>query len=527
MRGSETDSIEPLVELRGITKRFSSVVANDNVSFIIRAGHIHGLLGENGAGKSTLMSILCGFHRADSGEILIGGRKAQILSPADAAAHGIGIVQQHFSLVPTMTVAENVVLGAEGSAVLRPSELSDRVSRLSERYRLGLEPDALVGDLSVGQRQRVELAKTLIRSRRVLVLDEPTTVLTAEEVSQLFETLRGIAAQGSGVVIITHKLDELMAVTDDITVMRAGRSVLTQETKDTSLAALATEMVGRSVDVPWLAASLGVASPDGDSSPEQQVKSRSQNDSPVLEVRDITVCDRHNVRRLDGVSLEIHAGEILGIAGVEGNGQRELVGALAGITTVESGTVAVQGRLTRLEPSLLRDAGVRVITEDRHESGVVLDMTLLENLICDRLDHDESSRFGVIHQRRTSVVANRLIGEYEIKAPHCHVAMRKLSGGNQQKAVLARELSLPTSVLVAAQPTRGLDLGAISDVVGRILGARDSGVAVLYVSSDLAELRALCDRVAVLNGGALSDAIAAQDATAERMGALMAGVEPI
>lgn len=502
------------------------MLANDDVSFTIRRGHIHGLLGENGAGKSTLMSVLCGFYRADGGEILIGGREEQIHSPADAAALGVGIVQQHFSLVPNMTVAENVVLGIEGSAVLQQSRITDRVMELSDRYHLGLDPEAIVGDLSIGQRQRVELAKTLIRSRRVLVLDEPTTVLTADEVSQLFETLRGIAAQGSGVVIITHKLDELMAVTDDITVMRAGRSIATHKTSETSPRDLATEMVGKAVDVPWLAASLGVTTVDAvTQTPGSGVDLADFKAASLIEMQAVSVRDRLGILRLDNANLQIHAGEILGIAGVEGNGQRELVGVLAGIIDTETGSLSVRGQPTAIDPTALRHAGVRVITEDRHDSGVVLDMTLLENLICDRLDHDDISRSGVIKKRQTVKIATDLIEEYDIKAPNCHVAMRKLSGGNQQKAVLARELSLPTSVLVASQPTRGLDVGAISDVVERILGARDAGAAVLYVSSDLAELRSLCDRIAVLNGGILSEAIPTGEATGERLGALMSGVE--
>ncbi len=509
----------PLAELRGITKRFPGVLANDGADFRVTSGSIHGLLGENGAGKSTLMSILCGLYQPDGGSVLVDGRPATIRSPRDAAALGLGIVQQHFALVPNLTVAENVILGVEGSAVLRPRQILDRVRQLCSRYRLDLDASATVSDLSVGQRQRVELAKTLIRSRRLLVLDEPTTVLTQSEVEQLFETLREIAHHGSGVVIITHKLDELLAVCDDITVMRAGRTLATHRVGDTSAAELATEMVGREVSVPWLAATLGVSEARSDSA-----ERRREVLAPRLSVRGISVRDRHGVLRVDEASVDVGAGEIVGIAGVEGNGQRELVGVLAGIVAAAAGTVVVDTETVRLDSQGLRSAGIRVITEDRHQSGVVLDMTLLENLICDRLSDRQIVRRRVIRRREAARLADRLTAEYEIKAPHCHTPMRNLSGGNQQRAVLARELSAPTAVLIAAQPTRGLDIGATADVVERILQARDSGAAVLYVSSDLAELRALCDRVAVLNAGRLTEARPTVEATSQWLGAAMSGV---
>ncbi len=511
----------PLAELRGITKSFPGVLANDAADFKVLPGRVHGLLGENGAGKSTLMSILCGLYQPDRGSILVDGRPVTLRTPRDAAAHGLGIVQQHFALVPNLTVAENVILGVEDGAVLRTRRMRERVQQLCSRFRLDLDPSATVGDLSIGQRQRVELAKTLIRGRRVLVLDEPTTVLTQSEVEQLFETLREIASQRSGVVIITHKLDELMAVCDDITVMRAGRTLATHPVGDTSAGELAVEMVGREVSVPWLAATLGFAE-EADSA----VRPRTHvPDSPVrLRLEDVSVRDHHGMLALDGVGVDVRAGEIVGVAGVEGNGQRELVGVLAGIVAMESGAVFVDGVEVRLDSPGRRSAGLRVITEDRHQSGVVLDMTLLENLICDRLSDRRIVRRGVIRRRDAARLADDLSAEYQIKAPNCHTPMRNLSGGNQQRSVLARELSAPTAVLIAAQPTRGLDIGATADVVERILQVRDSGAAVLYVSSDLAELRALCNRVAVLNGGVLTEARPTAEATPEWLGTAMSGV---
>ena len=512
----------PLAELRGITKQFPGVLANDGADFRVVGGSVHGLLGENGAGKSTLMSILCGLYQPDAGSILVDGRPVKVRSPRDAAALGLGIVQQHFALVPNLTVAENVILGVEGSAVLRPREILARVQELCSRYHLDLDAAATVGDLSVGQRQRVELAKTLIRSRRVLVLDEPTTVLTQAEVGQLFDTLRSIASVGGGVVIITHKLDELLAVCDDITVMRAGRTLATHRVGDTSAAELATEMVGRAVAVPWLAATLGVTEERGEKVAPREAPGAA---APVrLSLRALSVRDRHGVLRLNEASVDVGEGEIVGIAGVEGNGQRELVGVLAGIVPLASGRVLVDGTEVGLDWRGLRSAGIRAVTEDRHQSGVILDMTLLENLICDRLTDPELVRAKVIRRREAARLADRLVADYEIKAPHCHAPMRNLSGGNQQRAVLARELSSPTTVLVAAQPTRGLDIGATADVVERILQARDAGAAVLYVSSDLAELRALCDRIAVLNGGSLTEARPTASATSEWLGAAMSGV---
>ena len=512
----------PLAELRGITKRFPGVLANDAADFKVLPGKIHGLLGENGAGKSTLMSILCGLYQPDSGSTLVDGRPVTIRTPREAAAHGLGIVQQHFALVPNLTVAENVILGVEDAAVLRPSRIRDRVQRLCSRYRLDLDPSATVGDLSIGQRQRVELAKTLIRGRRVLVFDEPTTVLTQSEVEQLFETLREIASQGSGVVIITHKLDELMAVCDDITVMRAGRTLATHRVSDTSPGELAVEMVGREVSVPWLAATLGFT--DQPSVTVDAVRSEDP-DAPVrLRLDGVSVRDHHGVLAVDGADVAVRSGEIVGIAGVEGNGQRELVGVLAGLVSMERGAVVVDGVEVRLDSKGRRNAGIRVITEDRHQSGVVLEMTLAENLICDRLWDPLIARHGVIRRRDAARLADELATEYRIKAPNCHALMRNLSGGNQQRSVLARELSAPTAVLVAAQPTRGLDIGAIADVVERILEVRDSGAAVLYVSSDLAELRALCDRIAVINGGVLTEARPTAEATPQWLGAAMSGV---
>ncbi len=517
------DDGPPLVELRDIVKTFPGVRANDGVTFTVTRGEIHGLLGENGAGKSTLMSILYGLYQPDEGVILRDGVARTIGSPRDALDAGIAIVQQHFALVPTLSVADNVILGDEPGRILRRRAVRAAVRELIERYGLELDPGAVVGSLSIGQRQRVEILKCLYRRPEVVIFDEPTTVLTPQEIRDLFQVVRALAAEGRGIVLITHKLDELLELTDRITVLRHGRSVGTVRTGDTDGPTLARMMVGR--DVRLRAAATFVAL-GGEAVPDEAPPSRehTRTGPPVLELRDVGV-SIDGVARLRSVTLDVGAGEILGVAGVEGNGQRELVEVLCGTRSPDTGTVAVEGTdLTGAGPVRMGAAGVRVVTEDRHTTGCVLDMTVAENLLADRIGEAPWSRWGVISGDATDATARELIASYRVKTPSPDVLIRALSGGNQQRAILARELSRDVTVLVAAQPTRGLDVGAIEEVTARILDVRDRGGAILLVSSDLSEVLALSDRVAVMARGTVVAVLDRAEATHELLGELMAGL---
>ncbi|MEZ5266017.1 MAG: ABC transporter ATP-binding protein [Acidimicrobiales bacterium] len=516
MTAQDAGAGPPLVELRGIVKVFPGVRANDGVDLTVAGGADHGLLGENGAGKTTLVSILYGLEQPDEGTISIAGEAVRIESPRAALGRGIAIVQQHFALVPTLTVAENVLLGQEGRAVFSAARVEQRVGALAETYGLQLDPGALVGELSIGERQRVEILKCLFREPRVIVFDEPTTVLIPEEIERLFATVRTLAAEGRGIVLITHKLDELMAVTDRITVLRAGRSVGTFATAEVDPPGLARLMVGRAVTL----RSAVVARAD-----DVALDDRAPHEvgAVVLELSGVGAIDG-TTTRLDAVDLAVHAGEVVGLAGVEGNGQRELVQILCGTRRPSSGRVAVGGRdLTGAGPLALQGAGVRVVTEDRHATGLVLDMSVGENLVTDRIHRDPFSRRGLLSFGRLFDHAQRLIREFRVKAPGPATAARALSGGNQQRVVLARELSADVKVLVAAQPTRGLDVGAIEEVTERVIAARDGGAAVLLISSDLAEILALSDRVAVIHRGRLLAVLSQREATLDRLGPLLAG----
>lgn len=516
---SNVASPNPLVELEDIVKVFPGVRANDGVTFTIRSGEVHGLLGENGAGKSTLMSILYGLYQPDGGQIKLNGTPVKIATPKKALELGIAIVQQHFALVPTLTVAQNVVLGQEPGWLVNNRSITESVGELCERYRLELDPSAKVGDLSIGQRQRVEILKCLYREPKVVIFDEPTTVLIPQEIRDLFSTIRSLAQEGKGIVLITHKLDELLDITDRVTVLRAGKSSGTVVTSEVDGPTLAKLMVGREVRLRSAVAAVAIGG-------ETEVEDRAIDRSgvPVLDLRSVTVTDV-GVDRLSGVSLQVAPGEILGVAGVEGNGQRELVELLCGTRFATSGSVIVAGAdMTSAGAVKLGAAGVRVVTEDRHTTGCVLDMSVGENLLCDRLDQPPYSRGGIIQQRATDEGARQLIADYRVKTPGPHTPMRSLSGGNQQRAILARELSRPVKLLVAAQPTRGLDVGAIEEVTERVLAARDGGAGVLLISSDLAEILALSDRIAVMYRGTIVGVLDRSKADHDQLGLLMAGI---
>ena len=486
---------EPAVELRGIDKRFGDVHANRDVSLAVRPGTIHGIVGENGAGKSTLMGILYGYYQPDRGEILVRGKPAAIRSAQDALAAGIGMVHQHFMLVEPFTVLENVVLGVEGGLRLAPALARARaeLERLGREYHLEVDPDARVADLSVGQRQRVEILKALYRGADVLILDEPTAVLTPAEADHLFRILVSLRGEGKAVLLITHKLREIRAVTDVVTVMRQGRIVATLPTAETTAEQLAELMVGRTV-------SLHVD------------KAPARPGEPLLEVTDLVVEDALGVERVKRVSFTVRRGEIVGVAGVAGNGQSELLEALAGIRPATSGQIRVRGgRLAH-------------VPEDRQRMGLIMPFAAQESAILGY--HDEAAYNGAILLRRAAVAASfsRQAAEYDIRPASGNLATSAFSGGNQQKIVLARELDRNPDVLLVGQPTRGLDIGAIEFVHQRLVALRDAGKALLVVSVELDEILALADRILVMHDGRIVGDMPRAAATEPTLGLLMAGV---
>ncbi len=499
------------IELRGIDKSFGLVHANRNINLTVRKGTIHGIIGENGAGKSTLMSILYGFYQADSGDIVVDGNVVTIKDPNAAIAHGIGMVHQHFMLVENFTVLENVMLGAEDSQILNTSISKARVElkRLEKEYALEVNPDALIEELPVGLQQRVEILKALYRKADILILDEPTGVLTPAEADHLFRILGQLKDQGKTIIFITHKLREIMAITDEVSVMRRGEMVATRKTNETSVEELAELMVGRRV---LLRVDKGEANP-GD------VK---------LSVENLTVRDGRGVTMVDNVSFNLRAGEILGIAGVAGNGQSELLEAISGIRKAVSGSVLLNGKpidvTGHADPRDLRDRGLAHVPEDRHHVGLVLKFEEAENGILG-YHHDKRYLNGVfLNTKAIQADAEEKIKKYDIRPPNPRLKTANFSGGNQQKIVLAREMERGPDVLIIGQPTRGVDVGAIEFIHKRIIEMRDQGKAVLLVSVELDEIRALSDRIIVMFAGRVVGE-RNPDATEGELGLLMAGVE--
>ncbi len=490
-----------IVQMQGITKRFGPVVANDQVSFELAAGEIHGLLGENGAGKTTLMRILYGLYRADSGQILISGKATDIHSPKDAIALGIGMVTQHFALVPPLTVAENVVLGFTDGFRLNRNQIEKRVAEAAAQFGLDIESDTIVRHLSVGQKQRVEILKALYRNAQVLILDEPTAVLIPQEVEALFQTLERLRAGGLSVIFISHKLDEVMRISDRVTVLRDGRVVGTAETPDVTQADLACMMVGRET--------FGVTR-------EQE----AVEGDVTLELQGLCAEDDQGLQALKHVSLTIRRGEILGIAGVGGNGQKELAETLSGIRQPSHGRIVIDGEdVTGATPDHFTHAGAGRIPEDRHE-GLVADLTVAENLALEHLH--EFTRNGRLDRQAILKHAAGLIQQFQIKARPTDRA-RTLSGGNMQKLLLARVLSRQPKVVIAPQPTRGLDVGATEYVRHQLLEQRGRGAAVLLISEDLDEILALADRIAVIYEGEIVGILPATEADVPRLGLMMSG----
>ena len=528
------------IEMRNIHKRFGSLVANNGVNFDLRRGQVHALLGENGAGKTTLMRILYGLYHADEGDILVDGQRVTIHSPKDAIALGIGMVTQHFALVPPLTVAENVVLGYNPGVRLNLNQASQRVAEAAERLGIEVAPLALVKDLSVGERQRVEILKALYRNATVLILDEPTAVLVPQEVDRLFESLRRLQASGLSVVFISHKLVEVMSITDQVTVLRGGEVVGTVNTADTSQAELARLMVGRETfaasrldrssaigpisATPRLDRSSAIGPISSESIDHRQIGPIAEDRSnrcPTLRLENVAAQDNKGLSALKNITLDVHAGEIVGLAGVSGNGQSELAQVLEGVRQASAGRVLVDGQdLTHADPTGMMRAGVGRIPEDRHES-VVPEMTVAQNMALEHLG--EFVAKGTLDKRRMRQHAEHLIATYQIKAkPDDRI--RTLSGGNMQKVILARVLERNPKVIVVAQPTRGLDVGATEYVHGKLVEQRHRGAAILLISEDLDEILELSDRIAVIYEGEIRGVLPRTEADAEQLGLLMSGV---
>ena len=499
-----------VLEVRGLTKRFPGVLANDHISFALRKGQVLGLLGENGAGKSTLMNMIYGLYTPDEGEILVNGQPVHIKDPNDAIAQGIGMVHQHFQLVPVLTVTENIMLGNE---VTRGPFLDRRAARarileIADRYGLEVDPDALVQDLSVGAQQRVEIVKALYRRADILILDEPSAVLTPQETEGLFRIMRGLIERGASIIFISHKLKEVLEICDEVMVLRGGKVVGYADPKESTQQSLASMMVGRDVIL-------------------QVDKEPAQPGEPVLTIRDLQVLDDRKLPAVRGLSLEVRAGEILGVAGVQGNGQTELIEALTGLRSVVAGEVIISGQdVTGARPRRITQTGVAHVPEDRQKNGMVASFPIKDNLVLHTYYLGPFAVGILADEAAKDRNAQQLVQQYDVRTPSIYTDIANLSGGNQQKTIVAREFSRESRLLIVAQPTRGLDVGSIEFIHKQIVAMRDAGTAVLLVSAELDEILSLSDRVAVMYAGTIIDTLPIEEAERQRVGLLMAGVHP-
>jgi simple sugar transport system ATP-binding protein len=500
----------PLLELRGITKRFPGVLANDSIDLELNEGEILALLGENGAGKTTLMNVLYGLYTPDEGEILIRGEKVNIQGPHDAIDMGIGMVHQHFMLVPVFTVTENVMLGVESiknGVFLDRKFASQRIEEISTRFGLEVDPQVMVEDLSVGAQQRVEIIKVLYREADILIFDEPTAVLTPQEVDELFKVIHSLVDQGKSLIFITHKLNEVMEIADRIMVLRNGAMVGSTTPDESSTASLANMMVGREV-------LLEVEKPP------------AQIGEVVLDVNELLVNDDRQLLAVDQVSFEVKAGEILGIAGVQGNGQTQLVEALTGLREVESGKIQINGtETTNFSPREVTEVGSAHVPEDRQRDGLVLPFSVADNLVLNTYYQPPYTKGLSLQQAEIDRAAAERVKAFDVRTPSIFIPVSNLSGGNQQKVIVAREFSRPIKLLIASQPTRGLDVGSIEYIHDQILKKRNDGCAVLLVSPELDEIMSLSDRIAVMFEGKFIAILPAEEATREKLGLLMAGIQ--
>ncbi|KIQ93586.1 Galactose/methyl galactoside import ATP-binding protein MglA [Anoxybacillus thermarum] len=499
--------MEYVIEMLNIRKVFGNFVANDNITLQLKKGEIHALLGENGAGKSTLMNVLFGLYQPDGGEIRVKGKKVNIANPNVANDLGIGMVHQHFMLVDTFTVTENIILGSEpkkgGQIDIERAE--KEVRELSERYGLAVDPKAKIADISVGMQQRVEILKTLYRGADILIFDEPTAVLTPQEIQELIQIMKALVREGKSIILITHKLKEIMEVCDRVTVIRRGKGIGTLNVSETNPNELAALMVGREVHF-------------------KTEKQPPKVGKPVLEIEDLVVKDSRGITAVDHLHLTVHAGEIVGIAGVDGNGQTELIEAITGLMKSESGSIRLNGKEIRnLTPRQITETGVGHIPQDRHKHGLVLDFPIGENMVLQTYYKEPYSKRGILNFKAIYDKARQLIQEFDVRTPDEYTKARALSGGNQQKAIIGREVDRDPDLLIAAQPTRGLDVGAIEFIHKRLIEQRDKGKAVLLVSFELDEIMNVSDRIAVIYEGKIVAIVDPKETTEQELGLLMAG----
>ncbi|HEU5600326.1 TPA: ABC transporter ATP-binding protein [Streptococcus pneumoniae] len=498
---------ENVIEMRDITKVFGGFVANDKINLHLRKGEIHALLGENGAGKSTLMNMLAGLLEPTSGEIAVNGQVVNLDSPSKAASLGIGMVHQHFMLVEAFTVAENIILGSEltKNGVLDIAGASKEIKALSERYGLAVDPSAKVADISVGAQQRVEILKTLYRGADILIFDEPTAVLTPSEIEELMAIMKNLVKEGKSIILITHKLDEIRAVSDRVTVIRRGKSIETVKIAGATNADLAEMMVGRSVSF-------------------KTEKQASQPKEVVLSIKDLVVNENRGVPAVKNLSLDVRAGEIVGIAGIDGNGQSELIQAITGLRKVESGSIELKGdSIVGLHPRQITELSVGHVPEDRHRDGLILEMMISENIALQTYYKEPHSKNGILNYSNITSYAKKLMEEFDVRAASELVPAAALSGGNQQKAIIAREIDRDPDLLIVSQPTRGLDVGAIEYIHKRLIEERDNGKAVLVVSFELDEILNVSDRIAVIHDGKIQGIVSPETTNKQELGVLMAG----
>ncbi|MGN7312019.1 ABC transporter ATP-binding protein [Alkalicoccobacillus gibsonii] len=496
-----------VIEMNGIRKEFPGIVANDNITLQVKKGEIHALLGENGAGKSTLMNVLFGLYQPEKGEIKVRGEKVNITDPNAANRLGIGMVHQHFMLVEKFNVTENIILGSEPTkgGKINLKKAAKEVAEISKKYGLAVDPYAKVEDISVGMQQRAEILKTLYRGADILIFDEPTAVLTPQEIKELMGIMKTLVAEGKSIIMITHKLKEIKAICDRCTVIRRGVGIGTVDVADTDTQQLANMMVGREVNF-------------------KVDKTSSNPKETVLNVSDLTVKDSRGIEMVKSLSLNIRAGEIVGLAGVEGNGQSELIEAITGLKKIQSGTIELNGKkLNGLSPRKVTEAGVGHIPEDRHKLGLVLDFTVGENIALQTYYKKPLSKFFMMSYKAVYEKAEELIKDYDVRTPSAYTPARALSGGNQQKAIIAREVDRSPDLLIAAQPTRGLDVGAIETIHQRLVKERDKGRAVLLMSLELDEVLNVSDRIAVIYDGEIVDIVNAHETNEQQLGLLMAG----
>ena len=500
---------ENVIEMREITKIFGEFVANDKINLELRKGEIHALLGENGAGKSTLMNMLAGLLEPTSGEIVVNGKSEKLDSPSKAASLGIGMVHQHFMLVEAFTVAENIILGSEvtNKGILDLKKANADILELSECYGLAVDPTAKVEDISVGAQQRVEILKTLYRGADILIFDEPTAVLTPAEILELMDIMKTLVKEGKSIILITHKLDEIRAVADRVTVIRRGKSIQTVSIEGATNKDLAEMMVGRSVSF-------------------VTEKEEAQPKEVVLQISDLVVNENRGVPAVKELSLDVRAGEIVGIAGIDGNGQSELIQAITGLRKVKSGSIKIKGQeVVGLSPRKITEMNVSHVPEDRHRDGLVLEMMLSENIALQTYYKEPLSKNGALNYNQINSYARKLMEEFDVRAANEIVPASALSGGNQQKAIIAREVDRNPDLLIVSQPTRGLDVGAIEYIHKRLIGERDKGKAILVVSFELDEILNLSDRIAVIHDGKIQGIVKPSETNKQELGILMAGGE--